>query len=241
VPPVTATLILILMSAGATDTAPEPSEVRRYIQAAAVLFASLDNQGALEKLAQAKAVPHAVEDDVLISLYEGLITSDEGHTADSEAAFRAAFALDPNAPLPIRVSPKLEAWIERVRQEVKRRLVHAQLVPAAPQQPKPVEAAPPAAVELPPPAEAPRRAWIPAAAVGAALLAGAVVCAVLEMSIERRLNAGDTTITTLAQLDDVYSQGRAFTVAGITLGAAAAAAAVVAAVLFAWNPGASEP
>jgi hypothetical protein len=232
----------MLASTVAADPAPEQSEVRRYLQAAAVLFQSLDDAGALEKLAQAKAVPHAVEDDVLISLYEGLITSDEGRAADSEAAFRAAFALDPNAPLPIRVSPKLAASIEKVRQEVKRRLARAQLAPA-PLQPRPTVEAPPPAVELPPPApaSAPRRAWIPAAAAGAALLAGAIVCAVLELSVEHRLTSGDATITSPIELDSIYSTGRALTVVGWTLGAASAVAVILAGVLFALNPGASEP
>jgi hypothetical protein len=228
---VTAALLLTLASTLAADAASEPSEARRYIQAAAVLFASLDNHGALEKLAQAKAAPHALEDDVLISLYEGLIMSDEGRAADSEAAFRAAFALDPNAPLPIRVSPKLEASIEKVRQEVKRTLTRAQLLPAA-QPPRQLEP-PPVVIEAPPPALAPRRAWIPAAVAGTALLATALVFAGLEQGIEARLRSGDPSITAADQLDAVYGQGRAFTIAGLALGAAAAAVVVIAAVLFA--------
>jgi hypothetical protein len=230
-----AALLLTLSCALAAEPQPpEVTEARRYIQAAAVLFGALDNKRALEQLARAKAVPHSVEDDVLISLYEGLIQSDNGRAEESEAAFRAAFALDPEAALPIPVSPKLEASIERIRQEVKKTLARTQRVTPPPQQPPPkrVEEAPPAAVAVVEP-PAPSRAWVGPAVVGAALLAGAAVFLGLEQGVEGRLRAADASIMSRAQLDGVYGDGHTFFITSTALAVSGALALVVAAVLLA--------
>src|SRR5579871_1419147 len=163
-------LSIVVLLVGADLPAPteaDTQEVRRFIQAAEALYGALDDRRALESLAQAKAVPHRLDESVQISLLEGLILSDEGKHGESEAALRAAFALDPEAKLPLAVSPKLDAWIERVRGETRRQL---QRLP--PQPSSEAAVAPPAVVQ---PGEVPRRSaapWI-AVAAGAALLAGA--------------------------------------------------------------------
>jgi hypothetical protein len=229
-------LSCLLSAAGTAPASKSPSEedereVRRYLQAAAALYRSLDNERALEQLAEARALPHRLDDSVQISLLEGLVFSDLGNHSESEAAFRAAFALDPGAKLPFPVSPKLQASIERLRAETIKQLDKAPPTPAvAP----PAEAppAPPLVAPLSPDVQASRPApgpspWIPTA-VGGALLAGAGVCALLEQNVEMRLRSGDPTITTTSQLDGVVRDGRAYTTAGVVLAATGAAALGVA-------------
>jgi hypothetical protein len=210
------------------------TDVQRYIKAASALFQSLDDERALQQLAQAKALPHQIDDSILISLYEGLILSDAGRTAESEAAFREAFALDPDARLPAPASPKLEAWIERIRASVKLRLARV------PEPPKPPSSDTPAAPVLaptpaasPPVVTAPERSaslatWVPAV-TGAVLLAGAGTCWALEQGVESRLRAGDPSITTSAQLNAVVRSGRTYTAVGWTLGGLGGAGVLTAA------------
>jgi hypothetical protein len=234
----------LLSAAGTAPPGKSPSEedereVRRYLQAAAALYRSLDNERALEQLAEARALPHRLDDSVQISLLEGLVFSDLGNHSESEAAFRAAFALDPEAKLPFPVSPKLQAWMERLRAETIKQVgrtpidVHDEApstpVVAPPAEPPP---APPLVAPPPPDVRAARPGpgpspWIPAA-VGGALLAGAGVCAFLEQGVEMRLRSGDPTITTTSQLDGVVRDGRAYTTAGVVLAATGAAALGVA-------------
>jgi tetratricopeptide (TPR) repeat protein len=241
-------LLAVTCLLSAAETAPpskSPSEedereVRRYLQAAAALYRSLDNERALEQLAEARALPHRLDDSVQISLLEGLVFSDLGNHSESEAAFRAAFALDPGAKLPFAVSPKLEASIERLRAETIKQLRRSPPIdvraeaPPAPSVAFPAEP-PPAPLLITPPSpdvHASRPApgpspWIPTA-VGGALLAGAGVCAFLEQGVEMRLRSGDPTITTTSQLDGVVREGKAYTTAGVVLAATGAAALGVA-------------
>jgi len=104
-------------AAGASGAA--GNDVQRYIQAAAKLYESLDYDQALEQLAHAKALAVRADDGVEISLYEGIIYADmSGHRDQSQAAFRAALLLRPDARLPVKVSPKVEKEFEQLRKQV---------------------------------------------------------------------------------------------------------------------------
>lgn len=96
-----------------------PNELQTYLQAALRLYASLDYEQALEKLSRAKRYVHDLEDDVLVSFYEGIILADLNRKEQSRAAFRAGLLLKPDAQLPMKVSPKVAQDFEAVREEVR--------------------------------------------------------------------------------------------------------------------------
>jgi hypothetical protein len=83
-----------------------PKELQTYLQAALRLYESLDYEQALEKLARAKSYVRDLEDDAILSFYEGIILADLNLKEQSRAAFRAGLLLKPDARLPMKVSPK---------------------------------------------------------------------------------------------------------------------------------------
>lgn len=173
--------------AGPAAAAGAGDDVRRSIQAAARLYESLDYDQALEQLAHAKALGPRADDEVEISLYEGIISADmSGHRDQSQAAFRAALLLRPDARLPVKVSPKVEREFEQLRKQVvqeQAKAVRKSPPRAPPTNDRPVVVAAPASPSLvpdappPPPASGPslfggRVPLVPAALGGVAVAAG---------------------------------------------------------------------
>jgi len=136
-------------------------DVRRFIQAAAKLYESLDYDQALEQLAHAKALGPRADEGVEISLYEGIIYADmSGHRDQSQAAFRAALLLRPDARLPVKVSPKVERDFEQLRKQVSQELARTRRTTRTPPPPagdRPVATPPPEPRSAVPP---PRRRTI---------------------------------------------------------------------------------
>lgn len=97
-------------------------DVDRYVTAAARLYEDLEYERALEQLQRARKLSRGVDDDVTISLYEGIILADLGRQEQSTAAFKEGLYLKPDAKLPIRVSPKVSRAFEDLRAEVKKEL-----------------------------------------------------------------------------------------------------------------------
>jgi hypothetical protein len=98
------------------------SEFQTYLNAAMRLYQTLEYEQALERLARARRHAQGVEDDAIVSLYEGIIHADMGRKEQSRAAFRDGLLLLPDADLPVKVSPKVQRDFEAVRQEVRREL-----------------------------------------------------------------------------------------------------------------------
>jgi tetratricopeptide (TPR) repeat protein len=118
-----ALLLALLVPALPAPARAAGDDVQRYLQAAARLYESLDYDQALEQLARAKALAPRADEGVEISLYEGIIYADmSGHREQSQAAFRAALLLRPDARLPVRVSPKVERDFEQLRRQVTQEL-----------------------------------------------------------------------------------------------------------------------
>jgi tetratricopeptide (TPR) repeat protein len=192
------------VAAGAGASGGSADDVRRYVQAAARLYESLDYDQALEQLAHAKALGPRADEGVEISLYEGIIYADmSGHHDQSQAAFRAALLLRPDARLPVKVSPKVEREFEQLRKQVAQEQAKARKTAAKPPPvDRPVAAAPPPALvpaARPPPlapsgpslfgAQVP---LVPAALGGVAVAAGvgATVFGVMtRSSLEQAQNA----------------------------------------------------
>ncbi len=109
-----------------------PSDFRRYFDAALLLYKTMDFERSLEQLRLAKLQPHSADEDVVASLYEGILRFELGDEAGSASAFRAALFLSPNAVMPVAVSPRITLTLERERTRLR------QKAPVSEPQPVPV-------------------------------------------------------------------------------------------------------
>ncbi|WP_254042135.1 hypothetical protein [Myxococcus guangdongensis] len=183
------------------------ADVKRYLLSIHRLVEDLEHERALEQIARAKKVAKGPEDDVAVSLYEGVVLAElsRGRQEEADAAFQAALFLDPEAKLPLAVSPKLRTRFEAVRKKVLTELA------ARGERPEPLKTedagAPGTRVGATPtpgalglvaasgegalserPVSLRERAWIPAA-VGGALAAGGGVVWWLASREESKLDA----------------------------------------------------
>ncbi len=133
----------------APPSAQADSEFQLRMSTAARLYQELEYERALEQLKRARALARGVDQDVTIELYEGIILADMGRREEALAAFKTALLLKPTAQLPVRVSPKVAADFEAVRQEVLR--IQQQEAQRAQPRPAPPEDAPVRPPEKPAP------------------------------------------------------------------------------------------
>jgi tetratricopeptide (TPR) repeat protein len=113
-------VLVVLMLASSAPAASR--EVKQYLNSAAALFENLEYEKALKQVEKAKTKASGAEDELLISLYEGVILAEQGKTEKALAAFKAGLSMDPDAKLPLEVSPKVEKAFEGVRASVKKTL-----------------------------------------------------------------------------------------------------------------------
>jgi len=97
-------------------------DFNRYLAAAVRLYEGLDYERALEQINKAKANSCGVHDDAVAGLYEGIVRSDLGDADNARAAFKASLLLEPDAEVPLKVSPKVKKVIEALRTEAKKEL-----------------------------------------------------------------------------------------------------------------------
>ena len=109
-------LLILALAAPALAASPD---VEKYLRSAATLHESLEFKKALAQVNRAKKVAKGPDDEAKIALYEGVILADMGRTEKSNEAFKEALSLQPEAKLPLEVSPKVAAAFEKVRAQVK--------------------------------------------------------------------------------------------------------------------------
>jgi outer membrane biosynthesis protein TonB len=150
-------LVLGMLILAALSPAPalaqDAAETRAYLLSVSQLYDALEYESALAQIARARAVTHTPAGNVTLSLYEGLILADMNRKEEAVAAFRAALLVQPDAKLPVKVSPKVAQQFEQVRDTVKQQLA-AQQKPPTPPPPAPVLPKPkpkPAEVVVQPP------------------------------------------------------------------------------------------
>lgn len=212
-------------------------------------YEALEYESALEELSKARRFASNVDDAVLLSLYEGAIQADLGRTEASDAAFRVALALQPEAKLPLSVSPKVEERLEAIRRQVQLELeVKAQTRAAfvsprtSADSPAQVKTGPDvsaqSALAAPPPASAvpelpPRvdvaqvssgggartHAWLPAT-VGGGLLVGSGVSYLLARGEQSKLRGDDKGLDSLDDVKRSASRGRTYQAVGLALAGA---------------------
>lgn len=120
---VTRSLLVVLLAGVAFGQ--DPQAVQKYLFAASRLYQTLEYERALEQLKRARAVTSGVADDAAIARYEGVVLFDMGKRDDGLAAFRESLYLEPDAVLPLKVSPKISEAFEATRAKVKKELAAA--------------------------------------------------------------------------------------------------------------------
>lgn len=220
-------LQVLLLTLAALGSAPAraqgASEVQAYLLSVKRLYEDLENESALKQIARARTLPRTQEEEVTLSLYEGVIQADLSRWEASAAAFKAALTQDPEARLPVRVSPKVEQHFETVRQEVNQELAARAKPPPAPAPPPPLPAPP----EKEPEPEAAvaqvqtrsftrPQVLIPAITGGVLLVAGGATWAMSRQELSR-LNNDDPALTTREEAHSAASRGSTLQTVGVGL------------------------
>jgi hypothetical protein len=138
---------------------PPKADFQSTFAAAVRFYEDFDYEKALGQLTKAQALAKGPEQEVPVALYLGIVHAELGDRKQSLAAFRTGLYLEPNARLPVKVSPKLERDFEEVRQSVLQDLglptapVQSPPVAERPVQPAPTDT--PVATDTPAPADQP--------------------------------------------------------------------------------------
>ncbi|WP_163988881.1 hypothetical protein [Pyxidicoccus caerfyrddinensis] len=200
--------------------AQEQGRVQDHLLSARRLYDDLEYERALEQLSEARRFSNGAEDDALLSLYEGVILADLGKPDDAFAAFKAALLLQPEAKLPVLVSPKVTQRFEAVRQQVKLEL-EAEAQRRMALVPPPATQAQPAAPVMQESGHrgSHSRAWLPAT-IGGGLLVSGGVSYLLARSEQSKLRGNEASLATLEDAKRSASRGRTYQWVGLSLASA---------------------
>ncbi|WP_224244819.1 hypothetical protein [Hyalangium gracile] len=237
--------LLLLSAVPRPAQAQAPGEFQRHLNAAIRLYQSLEYERALTQINLARGKPHSSDEEVKLSLYEGIIQAELGHQDECTAAFKSALLVQPEAKLPVKVAPKVATLFESVREQVKRELA---AMPATPTRPE-VAATPPApapATVTPSATEVSREAagskllrrhaLIPAIAGGALVVAGGVSYALSRGELSR-LRDDDDSLQSRQAVDDTVAKGNRYQTLGVALlGVGTAGLAAAAGIYFLGAP-----
>ncbi len=148
-----ALLLGLLLAGSPLRSALAEDDFQSYLRAAVQLYEDLEYERALSQLQRARRIARGVAQDVSLGVHEGILLAELGRRDEARAAFETALLLDPDAKLPLPVSPKLEREFESIRERVLTTLASRQQW----QKERPEEAAPEEVSdrpELPPAQEA---------------------------------------------------------------------------------------
>jgi hypothetical protein len=223
-------LVAGLLTVGALPlSAHAQSKFDRHLTAAARLYQSLEYERALTQIELARKQPHSSEQEVELSLYEGIILAESGKQEASTAAFKSALLVQPDAALPVKVAPKVKSLFESVREQVQREL--AALAPKPEKEPPPkVEPTPPPPQPTPAPVAPPtavatqssfqtglrKAAPIMAIAGGTLVVAGGISYAISRGELSR-LRDNDPNINSREAVDQSVSKGSTWQTLGVSL------------------------
>lgn len=222
----------LTFAAGAAK--PKPDQARKYLDAAVRLYNAFEFERALEQLGKARASAAGPELDVTIALYEGMLQLELGRDEQAETAFKSALALEPNASLPTRVSPKVQQLFDRLKTEMSK--------PPPALEPKKEELKPAPAVTaeplVPPPApvvqqrrsSGPPGWWWAPAAGGAAVAVVGTIMLFQAKGRSDQLSGRSMADFDLATAERYRSEGKTFQAlgfAGLGLGLACIALSAV--------------
>ncbi|MCC6336568.1 MAG: hypothetical protein IT380_21595 [Myxococcales bacterium] len=115
-------LFLVLLSLGAVTAHAQSAEVKKYLNAAITLYENLEYEKALKQLKKARPRAAGPDDEAKIGLLEGVVLADMGKEEEALTAFKTAFSIDLAAKLPVEVSPKVQAVVDKARENVRKML-----------------------------------------------------------------------------------------------------------------------
>ena len=142
-----------------------------HLAAAQRLYQKLDLDAAMAELkeAETEAREHNDENEIVtVLIYKGLISADNGKSAEMTEYFKRALAMRPWVDVPADTSPRLAKLFNDSRKELwgsagqlkppPKKIPHPRPAPAEPAAPAPAPAAPPPPAAAPTPAPAPEAA-----------------------------------------------------------------------------------
>jgi hypothetical protein len=115
-------LALLLGAPGVAHAGGSGKTVKEALQTLDALYEDLDYEGALEQIRLAREGPRSKREEMLLSLYEGILLCETGKQAEGEKAFGTALLVRQDLKLPVVVAPKIEQVFESVRQRVRTEL-----------------------------------------------------------------------------------------------------------------------
>lgn len=204
--------------------------IRSHLVVIQQLLGRTEYERALEQIQVARQERHGTDEDVTLSLYEGILLYELRRKDEARAAFRQGLLLRPEAELPVPVSPKIQADVDAVRREVEAEL---KAMPPPPTRPEDVRAVTPDAPvqKTAAPSGPRRRTWIPAVVGGAFAVAGGVSLGVSRAQLNRLRN-DEPRIVSRADAEQVARRGRNWQTAGVSLLGVGAAGLLTAAGMY---------
>ncbi len=100
----------------------QSAEVKKYLNAAVTLYENLEYEKAIKQIQRAKTKSTGAADDARIALYEGIVFADMGKEDKALSAFKTGLSMEPEAKLPLEVSPKVEKVFNKARENVQKML-----------------------------------------------------------------------------------------------------------------------
>ncbi|ADO68051.1 hypothetical protein [Stigmatella aurantiaca] len=231
-----ALILLLLGIIPSTVRAEGAAEVQTYLLSIQRLFDDLEYERALSEIQLARQVPHGTDEEVTLTLYEGILQYELGQQEQGKAAFKSALSLRPEAKLPVQVAPKVKSLFESVRQQVNQEMAslraqreaeRLKAEAAAPALPPPALPSATVSEEVQPRRDLRRYALVPAIAGGALAIAGGIAWGISRGELNQLRN-DDPKLATMEDVQQSISRGRTWQTVGVSLlsvGAAGLAAA----------------
>jgi flagellar biosynthesis GTPase FlhF len=106
---------LLVCAPSAQAQSKESRELKRRFHAATRLYEALEYEKALDQLRRARNLSLSADDSARVAIFQGLVLADLGKQEAATAAFVEGLSLNPEAKLPVKVSPKVQRHFEQLR------------------------------------------------------------------------------------------------------------------------------
>jgi hypothetical protein len=120
--PHAAVAVVLALTLGAPAARAGADDYQRFLNAAVRMHENLEYERALEQVQNAKKQATTPDQQATALLHEGIIFFDLNRPDDAKAALKEGLFLNPDAKLPLKVSPRVESEFENLRLQVKKEL-----------------------------------------------------------------------------------------------------------------------
>jgi hypothetical protein len=118
-------LVALLAALGAvlpSTSQAEGDAYQRFLNAAVRLHENLEYERALEQMLNARRSATTPDQQAEVCLYEGILLTDLNRSEEARVAFKEGLLLKPDAQLPLKVAPRVQAEFERLRAAAQKEL-----------------------------------------------------------------------------------------------------------------------